>query len=192
MSITNVAIVSILELAYTYAYKRNETAIINLQIYATIKVLTFRIRLRNLDMELIAEDVLGGFLGDLLGSFLSNSLRLKGFGFEPTIKEAFVDTKIKELQIADNSPYTVLLLKLKNSTIYNEEETFDYTTGIPFADNPRHLPKDATIEDRLFVLESALRKYYLDTDFFAELNYVVEQNKKYKERFGGSIKIEEI
>ncbi|CAG8807311.1 31128_t:CDS:2, partial [Racocetra persica] len=179
-----------------------------------------------------------------------NTLFLKGLGFDPTIKEAFVDTKIKELQIADNSPYTVLLLKLKNSTIYNEEEAFDYTilfvisslggfygasvgvytllfgspkispwgltqkylccwnvrkkyemimaahyvskAGIPFADNPRNLPKDATIEDRLFVLESALRKYYLDTDFFAELNYVVEQNKKYKERFGGSIEVKEI
>ncbi|CAG8452884.1 21042_t:CDS:2 [Cetraspora pellucida] len=169
-----------------------------------------------------------------------SSIFMKGFGLSPTIQETFVDAEIKELEIADNSPYTVLLLKPKNNTIYNEEETFDYTilfiissmggfygaaagvykllfgspkispwgitqkymccwnlrkkyemitaahyvskAGIPFADNPCQLPQGATINDRVFVLESVLRKYYLDTDYFAELNYVVKQNEKYKTR----------
>ncbi|RIB10467.1 hypothetical protein C2G38_2250745 [Gigaspora rosea] len=112
-----------------------------------------------------------------------NSLFSKGFGFDPENKEVFIDTEIKELQPTVNSSYTILLLKPKNNTIYNEGETFDYTSGIPFADSPRKLQKGATIEDRVSVLEYVLRKYYLDTDCFTELNYVIQQNREYEEKF---------
>ncbi|RIB00924.1 hypothetical protein C2G38_2232419 [Gigaspora rosea] len=170
-----------------------------------------------------------------------DSLFIKGFGIQPTNREVFVDTKIKEIQQAENTSNTVLLLKPKNNTIYDEEETFEliflfiiaslggfysaaagaYTllfgsskllpwgltqkymcclnlrknfeieiathyvskAEIPFADNLCKLPKGATIEDRVLILESVLRKYYLDTDFFAELNYIVQQNQKYKKKF---------
>ncbi|CAG8767921.1 36041_t:CDS:2 [Gigaspora margarita] len=155
-----------------------------------------------------------------------DSLFIKGFGIQPTNREVFVDTEIKEIQQAENTSNTVLLLKPKNNTIYDEEETFEFTSGvyillfgssklspwgltqkymcclnlrkkfeietathyvskagIPFADNPCELPEGATIEDRILILESVLRKYYLDTDYFAELNYIVQQNQKYKKKF---------
>ncbi|CAG8806110.1 45259_t:CDS:2 [Gigaspora margarita] len=165
----------------------------------------------------------------------------KGLGFTPNNTEAFIDTKIKELQRTDNSSDTILLLKPMNNIIYNEVETFDYTwlfiisslgglysamaglyilifgspkhspwglaqkymccwnmrkkyeimtaehcvsnAGIPFADSPRKLKLGATIVDRVSVLEYVLRKYYLDTDYFAELNYVIQQNREYEEEF---------
>ncbi|CAG8796539.1 18368_t:CDS:2 [Gigaspora margarita] len=160
-----------------------------------------------------------------------NNIFMKGLGLEPENKTSFIDAEIKEFQVT-NSQDTYLILKPK--TLYNEKQTFNYTTlfiisslggfygavsgiyillfgnpklsprglihkymccfdirkkleittakhyvskaGIPFADNPC----DFTLNERILVLESVLRKYYLDTDYFAELNYVIQQNKIFK------------
>ncbi|CAG8724504.1 11931_t:CDS:2, partial [Racocetra persica] len=114
-------------------------------------------------------------------------------GFEPTEKEAFINAEIKELQIKASN-YTYLVLKPK--TLYKKEQTLTTLLEIEtakhhvskarilFANNPYELNElrtDATINDRVLVLESVLRKYYLDTDFFAELNYIVQKNKKFIE-----------
>ena len=59
--------------------------------------------------------------------------------------------------------------------------------GIPLADDPRKLPPDARIEDRVAVLEQLLKEYYINADYLEKLRttrkrYLNLQNQFHDEK----------
>ena len=53
--------------------------------------------------------------------------------------------------------------------------------GIPLVDDPCHLPDDATIEDRVAILEHLLREYYLDASYLETLSVTRRRYRRLNE-----------
>ncbi|CAB4388708.1 unnamed protein product [Rhizophagus irregularis] len=51
--------------------------------------------------------------------------------------------------------------------------------GIPLVEDPRKLPSDGKIEDRVAVLEILLKEYYIDSDYLNELGKTRKKYEKY-------------
>ncbi|CAG8513946.1 10271_t:CDS:2, partial [Cetraspora pellucida] len=116
---------------------------------------------------------------------ISNSLINRFFGITD-VEKIFIEANVQESIETSNISYTILVMRSYGLDIY-EEDKYDYDckAGIPLADDPRKLPPNASIEDRIAVLEDLLKEYFLDSSYLQILKKTRERyitnNKIYEE-----------
>uniref|UniRef100_U9SL65 Uncharacterized protein n=1 Tax=Rhizophagus irregularis (strain DAOM 181602 / DAOM 197198 / MUCL 43194) TaxID=747089 RepID=U9SL65_RHIID len=99
-----------------------------------------------------------------------------------------MDIVIKEKILAQiPNAFTVLELSQKYKfvvdddimTFKNDANRYVSRGGIPLVEDPRKLPPDGKIEDRVAVLEILLKEYYIDSDYLNELGKTRKRYEKH-------------
>ncbi|CAG8674704.1 18501_t:CDS:2, partial [Gigaspora rosea] len=96
-------------------------------------------------------------------------------GFLPTQKEAVLDIDLKLLPLGSNNNYTLLGVCARHACV--GAKRYISRAGIPLVDDPRKLPSSAALEDRITILETLLKEYYLDTSY---LDIIKETRDRYR------------
>jgi hypothetical protein len=85
-------------------------------------------------------------------------------------------------------------LTCRRSLIKNVAKKYVSTAGIPFVEKVSEMPESGTLEDRVQIIETLLKEYYLDVEFLEILKKeksMYHKTSKEKDLIYTSIDIEE-